>query len=106
MKDSRGPLSPNVTADERRLTPTGTPSPDSEFNPRSSAFIGGSNPYIEPTDPRQIEILRRMTGQQRLRIGFEITDFALKLATAGIRHQYPGISEEGLKKKLQERLRL
>ena len=60
--------------------------------------------YIEPVDERQEAILRRMTGQQRLRIGFEITEFALNLARAGIRRQYPGISDEGVREKLSERL--
>jgi len=63
-----------------------------------------SNPYVEPDDERQEEILRRMTGAQRLRIGFEITEFALNLARAGIRHQYPGLSDEEVREKLRERL--
>jgi hypothetical protein len=62
------------------------------------------NRYVEPANEQQEEILRRMTGEQRLRIGFEITEFALNLARAGIRHQYPGISDEGVREKLRDRL--
>jgi len=63
-----------------------------------------TNPYVEPDNEQQDQILRRMTGEQRLRIGFEITEFALNLARAGIRHQFPGISDEGVKGRLRDRL--
>jgi hypothetical protein len=38
---------------------------------------------------KQIEIYRRMTGQQRLQIGFELYELARGLVRAGVRHQHP-----------------
>jgi len=59
--------------------------------------------YSEPDDIRQIEILKRMSGEDRMRVGFEIYEFARKLAIAGIRYRFPDITEAELKEKLKER---
>ncbi|HEY7352054.1 MAG TPA: hypothetical protein VH596_04730 [Terriglobales bacterium] len=37
----------------------------------------------------QFEILRTMSGEQRLLLAFEMTDFARELAKAGIRREHP-----------------
>jgi|UniRef100_A0A7C6A836 hypothetical protein len=55
---------------------------------------------------KQVAILRRMKGEERMRIGFEICDFVTKLVIAGIRYQYPNISEKELKEKIKERYQL
>jgi hypothetical protein len=60
------------------------------------------NKYIEPHNEKEEEILRRMSGEERMRIGFEICDFVRKLVIAGIRYRAPNISEQELKEKLKE----
>jgi hypothetical protein len=87
-----------VTSDKAPTSPT------TEQHEMTEEAQSPPNPYVEPDDARQEEILRRMTGAQRLRVGFEITEFALNLARAGIRHQHPGLSDEEVREKLRERL--
>jgi len=60
---------------------------------RHSCPASGSGPWVERLDPKQVAIYRRMTGAQRARIGFEISDFARRLALAGIRQRLPGASD-------------
>ena len=60
------------------------------------------NDYIEPLNPQQIRTYRRMTGEQRLRIGFEITDFVTRFALAGIRHRHPEASDAEAQRLLRE----
>ncbi len=61
---------------------------------------------IEMPDKIQEEILRKMPGEKRMQIGFEICDFALKLVIAGIRFHFPNILDEELKEKIKERYRV
>lgn len=53
---------------------------------------------------RYYEILKAMSGEQRLKIGFEMWDFTMKLVEASIRNQYPEISNEELEGKIKERI--
>ncbi|MDO9574968.1 MAG: hypothetical protein Q7J55_00385 [bacterium] len=53
---------------------------------------------------RYYEILKAMGGEQRLKIGFEMWDFTMKLVEASIRNQYPEISNEELEGKIKERI--
>lgn len=62
------------------------------------------NPCIEPTDPRQIEILRRMTGEERLKLSLDMIRSVWRIAAEGIRAQFPGISDTELKARLKQRL--
>jgi len=64
------------------------------------------NKYIEPTNDVEIEILSRMKGEERMRIGFEMCEFVRKLIIAGIRNQFPNISEQELKTMVKERYQL
>ena len=61
--------------------------------------------YVEPPNARQTEVLRRMTGERRFRIGFEISDFVTRLVIAGIRHRHPGLSEPEVRERLKESYR-
>ena len=63
------------------------------------------NDYIEPLSRRQIEILRRMTGEQRLLQALDMIRTAWRIAADAIRNENPGIPGEGLKLKLRERRR-
>ena len=59
--------------------------------------------YVEPPCPRQTEILRRMTGEQRLVRALDMIRTAWRIAADAIRNQNPGIVEEELKARLRER---
>lgn len=43
---------------------------------------------------KQIEIYRRMTGQQRLQIGFELYDLAENMVRCAVRYQHPEWNEQ------------
>ena len=45
----------------------------------------------------QIDVQRRLTGEQRLRVAFEMSMLARDLLLARLRHQYPDWSEKELK---------
>jgi len=64
--------------------------------------LTSTSAHIEPLNQLQIRIYRRMNGEQRLRIGFEITDFVTRLALAGIRHRHPEASEAEARRVLRE----
>ncbi|MGB9721406.1 MAG: hypothetical protein ACPL28_08025 [bacterium] len=48
--------------------------------------------------------LRQMTGEERMKRAFELCRFAWKIAEQSIRNEFPNISNEELKKKLQQRI--
>lgn len=65
--------------------------------------------YFEDPKPRPnrqlyIEILRKMTPQERLQKAFELSDFSKQLFIHGLRKRYPNLSEEEFHKLLLERL--
>jgi hypothetical protein len=64
------------------------------------------NDYVEPINRQQIEILRKMTGERRFRIGFEITDFVTRFALAGIRYRHPEASDSEARRLLRESYRM
>lgn len=55
------------------------------------------------TEPKYLEILRKMGGEKRLKIAFELYEMALDLCKHNIKEQFPDISDENLSKKVQER---
>ncbi|MBN2466109.1 hypothetical protein JXD38_10865 [candidate division WOR-3 bacterium] len=71
----------------------------------STESAGSPHGYVEPLNRRQIEVLRRLTGEQRLRIGFEIIDFVTEFALAGIRFRHPGVSDSEARRLLGESCR-
>jgi hypothetical protein len=48
----------------------------------------------------QYQILRRLTGAERLRLASEMTVAARALSMARLRHQHPGWSDADLKREL------
>lgn len=58
----------------------------------------------QPNRGRYIEILRRMTPEQRLKKAFELTEFARALFLRGLRDRHPHASEEEIKKMYLRRL--
>lgn len=53
---------------------------------------------------KQIEIYRKMSGIERLHIGFELYELARNIVLASISRMFPNISEEELQKKIRERM--
>lgn len=53
---------------------------------------------------KYIEIMRKKSGEERLKIAFDLRKLVLKLAEVSIKDKFPEISSEELKKKLQERI--
>ncbi|MBI1903441.1 MAG: hypothetical protein HYS13_20250 [Planctomycetia bacterium] len=54
----------------------------------------------------QIEIYRRMTGEERLKIGTELFDLSCDVARDGIHHQFPEADAAEVERRLRERLGL
>lgn len=48
----------------------------------------------------QLEIQRSMTGEQRLQLAMEMSEFARELARAGIRHDHPQWSDTQVAREL------
>lgn len=51
-------------------------------------------------EARQVEIWRRMGGEQRLRLGFEISEAMKSLAKSRIRQEHPDWSEQQVMREL------
>lgn len=58
----------------------------------------------EPNRELYIEILRKMTPEQRLKKAFELSEFTRKLFIQGIRKRFPDATEEEIRKIVLERL--
>ena len=58
----------------------------------------------EEAEKIYLERLRRMSGEERIKIASDLFETAKQIAMAGIRSQNPGIDEEGLKRELERRL--
>jgi len=56
------------------------------------------------TEEKYNEIMRKKTGEERLKIAMELRELSLKMAGEGIKNQNPNISPEDLKAHLQERI--
>lgn len=57
-----------------------------------------------PNHGKYIEVLRRMTPEQRLLKAFEMSEFARKLFVHGLRKRFPDLSGDEFHKLLLERL--
>ena len=55
---------------------------------------------------KQIEMYRKMTGEERLRIALGLHELSCNMAREGIRHQHPEATAEEVERLLQERLKL
>ena len=53
---------------------------------------------------RQLEILRGLSGNQRVKIGAELYEMAYQIMKSAIEEEYPGVSGEDLKVKIRERV--
>lgn len=57
----------------------------------------------EPNRKKYIEILQKMTGEERVRIAFELFEFAKDIMIEGIKAQNPGITPEEIQKEVVRR---
>lgn len=55
---------------------------------------------------KQIERYRAMTGEQRLKVAFDLHEFACQVARAGIRRQHPKAGTDQVEQYLRERVAL
>ena len=60
---------------------------------REAVLVRGRTPDDDPS-PEQIELLRKMTGQQRLALAETLFWEVRELKAAGVRHQHPDWSVE------------
>ncbi len=56
------------------------------------------DPKPRPNHQLYIEILRKMTPEQRLLKAFELSEFGKQLFLHGLRRRHPDLSEEEIKK--------
>ena len=57
-----------------------------------------------PNHKIYLQVLRRMSGEQRLLKAFELSEFANQLFVQGLRNAFPHLCEEDFRKLLLERL--
>lgn len=55
-------------------------------------------------EKKYIQIMQKMSGEERLKIAIELRDLALRMAEFGIKNQNPKISKQELKVALQKRI--
>jgi hypothetical protein len=55
---------------------------------------------------KQIDLYRKMTGEQRLSIALELHELSCDIAREGIRQQNPNATAEEVELQLRERIRL
>jgi hypothetical protein len=51
-------------------------------------------------EKKQLEILRNKSGEERLKISFNLNRLVKRIMEDGIRYQFPNISPEELKKQI------
>ncbi|MDI6740382.1 MAG: hypothetical protein QME74_08475, partial [Candidatus Edwardsbacteria bacterium] len=51
-----------------------------------------------------LEVLRKMTGEQRMRLGFELHDLSIRLMQDGIRDRHPEYDERQIQQEAARRL--
>ena len=55
---------------------------------------------------KQIEVYRRLSGEERLLIGLRLHELSCEVARDGIRTQFPEATPAQVEEKLRQRLRL
>jgi len=54
----------------------------------------------------QINAYRRMSGEERLRIGLGLFESAVNVAREAVRHQFPDADDQTIEQKVQKRIRI
>jgi hypothetical protein len=58
----------------------------------------------QEAEAKYLDILRKMSPNQRVKIGAELYEVAYHIMRAAIEEETPGLSEEDLKAKIRERV--
>jgi ribosome-binding protein aMBF1 (putative translation factor) len=58
----------------------------------------------QEAEAKYLDILRKMSPNQRVKIGAELYEVAYQIMRAAIEEENPGLSEEDLKAKIRERV--
>ncbi|RKY03521.1 hypothetical protein DRP77_05935 [Candidatus Poribacteria bacterium] len=61
---------------------------------------------VEPMSREYYEVLRRMSGEERLRIALELSEMLRAIAMEGIKAQNPDLTPEELKREMVRRMML
>lgn len=64
------------------------------------------SPKPRPNHKKYLDVLRRMSPEDRLRKAFELSDFSRELFIQGLRRRFPDVSEERFREILINRLNL
>jgi len=59
---------------------------------------------VEPNRKQYVEILRKMTGEERMRISFELFEMAKDIMIEGMRAQNPDIKAEEIQQEVVRRM--
>jgi hypothetical protein len=62
------------------------------------------HPSAEPNRKQYIEILQKMTGEERVRIAFELFEMAKNVMIEGMKAQNPDIEAEAIQKEVVRRM--
>jgi len=73
---------------------------NSKFHEKKSKISNG----VSNTEKKYIKIMRRKSGEDRLKIAIGLRKMVLKLAEAEIKNQKPKISKEEIKKLIFKRI--
>jgi hypothetical protein len=65
------------------------------FGPRADISAVAITDTTREAAALQLEVLRSMSGEQRMALAYEMSMFARELAKAGIRRDHPDWSEDG-----------
>ena len=57
-----------------------------------------------PNDPRVLERIRRMSGEERVRLGFGLQAMAERIAATGVRHAHPDWNDDQIQTEVQRRI--
>ena len=60
----------------------------------------------EAAREKQIEKYRAMSGEERLKVAFDLHELSCATARQGIRHQYPDANADEVERRLRERISL
>jgi hypothetical protein len=60
---------------------------------------------IQDVNQLQLDAYRRMTGEERLRIGLGLYEASLAIAREGIRNRFPEADDAEVEEKLRSRIR-
>ena len=80
------------------------PGPEKPAEPAKKTVLPPTNPKRQPNRRLYIEILRRMTPEQRLLKAFELSAMMRQVFEEGLRERFPDLPEDEFQQLLRRRL--